>query len=1157
MAVVGHAYVVVRAITDGVDNDIRRAFSGSRITNSAQSGGRTIGNALVRGIAAGTKDIDNSMTRAAKSFRTLYPEADSLRRAFVNSMRAGYLLQAGLGALVGTVSAVVGGLVSLIGAAGGAAASLVAVGSAALTARVGLGVAQYALGGVAAAVKSATNATGGYSDATKDLREQLQQLRFDQEEADIGVDRAAFNLEKARQNMLRTADLAPNSLIRRDAELAFREAELAYRRAKDNQEDLKDGLADDGSGGGGGSDPFANLTPSQRAFAEWLVGIQDIFKDLREAAASGFLPILQEQLQRLIDSPLLGILEARFFEIGQGAGNAVKNFVDIFLSGDNMRDFNEALGDMAEILPSFGTIAGNIFDSFLSIIVEADPLTRKFVGWLETKTGAFADFLNVRQATGELEAFFNRSGEIAANFGRVFGGVFGGLGDIIMANFGPGSGGDRLLIWLGDAAQGFANIDKVFLDNYFQGTADNFMAIGDALGGALESLIRAGSEPGIKAFWDALDGGSQAFDSLIQNFVNSSAAFGDVLRIVTQIVEVFSDSGQVETFFGTISFFLSGLKDILVGLRPVIDIVGPILAAVSAAGLLFAIGTKLALVFGSFVTSAVSGLGILTGATAAQTAATVAQTGAQIGLTTAYGSTTVAVKAADVATKSFMATNPIGWAMLVVSAIAAIGIAIASIRSSAVEKATKGVTKAFDEGTFSMETFQQTAETIGGGGFNNLISDAAVFKQSMGELETAQRSFGHAFLFATGASTTLADSFGAVGRSLANVAVTNLPKAQEGFKSMKKELGLNNRELVVALDEMDEFKDALVEQADQLGINVYDLEGNIDKNKLLALALGEGEYALRQQEEALKEQARQLAAVRAEQIANSAEWEKQSLAVTGWNSAISDAMKDGEFDLKAALGNMETSIEASTQLQKDMLVLKQKGLSEAALDMIRDTGAQAPALVEALLGASEAEFNKFDEMARQAAIQLSDTFNGAKTDLINSWADGKITDATFNALYDGLENVTDPAGLAKITGEIARELSKTKVVITPTVNTIPAKQHLKDLSYAFGVNIPGVQTRANGGFITGPGGPKSDLIPAMLSNGEYVVNAKSTSRYRGLLEKINSEGNKFADGGMVGSKGSSMGGINITVNPSPGMNEKELAAAVSRELAYQIRKGSI
>jgi len=65
---------------------------------------------------------------------------------------------------------------------------------------------------------------------------------------------------------------------------------------------------------------------------------------------------------------------------------------------------------------------------------------------------------------------------------------------------------------------------------------------------------------------------------------------------------------------------------------------------------------------------------------------------------------------------------------------------------------------------------------------------------------------------------------------------------------------------------------------------------------------------------------------------------------------------------------------------------------------------------------------------------------------------------------------------------------------------------------------------ANGGSVFGPGGPKSDSIPAMLSNGEYVVNSDSVRKYgRGFLDKINSgqlggtsiAPSGFANGGMV------------------------------------------
>jgi hypothetical protein len=56
-------------------------------------------------------------------------------------------------------------------------------------------------------------------------------------------------------------------------------------------------------------------------------------------------------------------------------------------------------------------------------------------------------------------------------------------------------------------------------------------------------------------------------------------------------------------------------------------------------------------------------------------------------------------------------------------------------------------------------------------------------------------------------------------------------------------------------------------------------------------------------------------------------------------------------------------------------------------------------------------------------------------------------------------------------------------------------------NYAAGgpIGFPG------GGPISGPGTGTSDSIPIMASNGEYMINARSTAKYRSLVEAINSD----------------------------------------------------
>ncbi|MER9702662.1 hypothetical protein NKJ10_00170 [Mesorhizobium sp. M0204] len=61
---------------------------------------------------------------------------------------------------------------------------------------------------------------------------------------------------------------------------------------------------------------------------------------------------------------------------------------------------------------------------------------------------------------------------------------------------------------------------------------------------------------------------------------------------------------------------------------------------------------------------------------------------------------------------------------------------------------------------------------------------------------------------------------------------------------------------------------------------------------------------------------------------------------------------------------------------------------------------------------------------------------------------------------------------------------------------------------------------ASGGHVRGPGTATSDSIPAMLSDGEFVVRSKQASKHRALLEAINS-GNlpTLARGGAAGDDG--------------------------------------
>lgn len=101
-----------------------------------------------------------------------------------------------------------------------------------------------------------------------------------------------------------------------------------------------------------------------------------------------------------------------------------------------------------------------------------------------------------------------------------------------------------------------------------------------------------------------------------------------------------------------------------------------------------------------------------------------------------------------------------------------------------------------------------------------------------------------------------------------------------------------------------------------------------------------------------------------------------------------------------------------------------------------------------------------------------------------------------------------------------------------------------------------VQQFSNGGAVWGAGTATSDSIPALLSNGEFVINAASTRRHRALLEAINQ--NRYASGGAVGvaPQVAALGGggvgnmtVNITINRD-GSSESSVDGDV--EMAKQL-----
>ncbi len=135
---------------------------------------------------------------------------------------------------------------------------------------------------------------------------------------------------------------------------------------------------------------------------------------------------------------------------------------------------------------------------------------------------------------------------------------------------------------------------------------------------------------------------------------------------------------------------------------------------------------------------------------------------------------------------------------------------------------------------------------------------------------------------------------------------------------------------------------------------------------------------------------------------------------------------------------------------------------------------------------------------------------------------GDMDEALQGVAANGLASVEDGLiGIVTGTESVASAFKKmASSIVADLIRIIVQRAILNSLGGSFfGIPLANggpVLKRAGGGPIYGPGGPRSDVIPAMLSNGEYVINADAYARNPALVEAINAGRlPRFAAGGAV------------------------------------------
>lgn len=659
MALVGEAYIIVKAITRGVENDIKKVFSSNGLNRSASSSGDRIGKSFTSGLSAGTKRASASLTGVSEALGRLAPNGKSALNEMRGLITKFNLLAPTVNIVAGAIAGLGGGLVSLAGAVGGgliagvvglagALGALGVAGAVGMTALSGVGKAvsayfkqqsdaskkaadsakalaeaqkrlalaqEAALERLVDANKRVERAQSAYNDAIREGAEELQQLSFDAEDAAIAEKRAAVELEKARETLIRSADLPPNSRARKEAELAFQEADLNLRRAKDKVVDLnkeQNRIANQGNvtdrelsaleelseankdlakterdnarsiveaqeaveeakkpDSGSDKDPFAGLTKSQREFAKFLVDLVPKYKELKELAAAGFLPLLKEQIKEL-DATYFPILKDRIKAIGVEIGNATGEIKTKLLDPTTVAAFDSALkklGAPGGPISKIGSIAGTTGQILIEFFDMALPHADILLGKIDENFEKFRDWMQEIKGNGAFDEFMSRATPALDSLGTILLNTIGAIGTIINANIGPGTGGQKLLDWLSDVTGDFASITGSDFENLkttFSELADTFIIISGLVGDILQIFVDLAVDADVQAFFQQMrDELVPIIESIVTKIGDVSVGFGDLVIEAGKFIDSITHTEGIDIFFATLTGFIKPINDFL------------------------------------------------------------------------------------------------------------------------------------------------------------------------------------------------------------------------------------------------------------------------------------------------------------------------------------------------------------------------------------------------------------------------------------------------------------------------------------------------------------------------------------------------------------------------------------------------------------------
>lgn len=1265
MAVVGNAYILVRAVTTQVRDDIRNGMRGvpDLFDQAGRDSGRKFSGGFNKG--GGGKGI----------FGDLKNESEAAREKLTGLITTGYAVTPAIVGIVGAVGSAGSALFALgaqAASAGPALLSLVNVFTAVAQAAV---VFKIAVSGVGAAISAGLNQKGGgksakdkakeienakkrvedaqkrlaqvqnandqrelnateavneakkrqadlekeileyqaaeveasdavaeaksrVADAVDEATESIQQLRFELEEAVLSEQRAALNFEDAREELAKVSNLPPNNRQRREAELAFAEADLRLRRAKDatsdtakevdkanekgiegseqvvaarqrvtdaekaytkaqeattkaknraeeatkavekaenelnavrlenlareaeaqeavdealdNLEDVKKGTNDAAGGVDKFAQAMAKLSPSAQEFVNYIISMKDEFSKLKKETQEAFFSEINDDIKDLVDT-YLPLLNKNLPETARVLAGVGEKLIGVFNKPENVAIIDRVFGSNNQIIDDLGTAVSNLASTFLILLDAARPLAEKLAEWVKNLTDGWKESIEADAKSGKLAKTLNYAWKVAKDLKDIFADLIGAIKNIGIAAAGPGSGGEMLLGWIKDAVARWKEFTgseegQSRLEKFFQNVAPVAREMFRILGRIIKAIFEtteAGVDPGKGApllrFFESIGRAVDKFVSIGPELNSVLPIVGKGLEAAAGAIANLTSSGAIESFFGVLTRFAEFAQDLTSNpvFQKIFGIVAPI----------FAIGRGLSLIlsFAKF---------LFLGAIIGNIFQFVSMFSTLAGLFGSGGA--LAGIGASIGGAISAAAAPVAIVVAIIAGLIALFVGFWNES----EKFREGIKKYVSEVTakisevFNMlkEKIDSALEPIGGleGAMNNLKTVFRVVGDIIGQ---------YVLPVITWLVTTFWNNLGnAIGFIIDIIGF--LIRAFIAYKNAVETVW---NAVYGAIETVVNWFKSTVWPVIETAIN--NIKGAFEAVFNVAKTVWDGIYG------AIKAAVDFIWSIVWPIISTFIETTKLGFSIL-WNV------------VKEKFEEIRKKIEAVFTAVRDVLA----PIITGALDKIK----------EAINTAKEFITEKFDAVKNK----VSDVFTNIRDFLapIFTAAIDKIKD-TLQPLLDKVNEIFNAikSKVDGVSGGIKTATSGLWDGITTGLSS--ALQGVKNFINPFGAGV----NKLIRGFNALPGDDLPTLPEPLFAakgatvfpkrGGTLAVVAEAGRAER--IEPLDPDGLSKRDKAMISYLTGGAGGATINVYPSEGMNERELAQMVSKELAYMMRKGGI